>query len=221
VSLDAGTIVTVAGKDVATCTDDNGEPTGESREGFQVSPQPGRFDYGVWPPLAGSLIRRVNHSPPDSQPAHVPARELEAVSKLVHRYARGEIDVLQRFEGDVDADGQTDIVYSVDVRCTKSEMRAQTAHADGEPWSCFNGLLVRWGGSTTFTVVAKDWDLGQIVATFDFAGDGHSAVLVFAPLDEGFRIQAFSVNKRKLSPLESWCCGCRKKHEKGCCPTRR
>jgi hypothetical protein len=90
-------------------------------------------------------------------------------------------------------------------------MLARAGNTDDEPWSCFNGLVVRWGGSTRFSVVIKDWDLAQIGAISDLDGDRRPEVLVFAQLDDGLRVQVFSVDKRRLSPLEPWCCGCAKK----------
>jgi hypothetical protein len=208
VSLDSGTIVNVSGRETARCTDEDGKPTGESRASLAVSDQPGRFSYAVWPASARSLIKRA---PLGGRPGDVPLDELDSVAKLVSQYARREIDVLQRLKADLDGDGKIDVAYSVDVRCTKEEMLERGGDTDCEPWSCFNGLVVRWGGTTTFSVVTKDWDLGQIGAVFDLDGDRRPEVLVFAQLDEGLRVQVFSVDKRTLSPLEPWCCGCAKK----------
>jgi hypothetical protein len=208
VSLDSGTIVRVSARETARCTDEDGKPTGESRASLAVSGQPGRFSFAVWPSSARSLIKSVSQSP---QSRDVPLGELDSVAKLVSQYAHREIDVLQRLKADLDGDGKVDVAYSVDARCTKEEMRARGGDTDCEPWSCFNGLVVRWGGSTTFSVVTQDWDLGQIAAVSDLDGDRRPEVLVFAPLDEGLRIQVFTVDKRRLSPLEPWCCGCAKK----------
>jgi len=208
VSLDSGTIVGVSGREAARCTDEDGKPTGESRASLTVSGQPGRFSFALWPPSARSLIRPVSHSPMDTQAGEIPLGELESVAKLVSRDARRQFDVLQRLKADLDGDGQIDVAYSVDVRCTKEEMLERAGDTDREPWSCFNGLVVRWGGSTTFSVVTEDWDLGQIGAIFDLDGDRRPEILVFAPLDEGLRTQVFTVDKRRLSPLEPWCCGC-------------
>ena len=215
VSLDSGTIVSVSGKEAARCTDEDGKPTGESRASLAVPGHPGRFSFAVWPPSARSRIRAVNDSPMDTQAGETPLGELNSVAKLVVQYASRQIDVLQRLKADLDGDGLVDVAYSVDVRCTKEEMLERGSDADSEPSSCFSGLVVRWGGSTTFSLVTKDWDLGQISAISDLDGDRRPEVLVFARLDDGLRIQVFSVDKRRLSPLEPWCCGCARKKARG------
>jgi hypothetical protein len=222
VALDSGTILSISGKGTATCTGDDGQPNGAPRQSLAVSGERREFSYAVWPASAGSLITPVSHSRADHQPADVPPRELSDLRQLARRYARGEVDVLQRIEGDLDGDGQVDIAYSIDVRCTKREMQARAGCAgdDCEPWSCFNGLLVRWGGTARFAIVTKDWHLGRVEAVFDWDGDRHPEVLVFAWLDDGFKTQVFSIDKRKLKPLEPWCCGCAETNGR-CRPTRR
>jgi hypothetical protein len=211
VLLDSGELATASERVTATCPGGDGAP----RDGLELAGGPFNFSYAVWPATAGPSLARVSHAPPDNFPISVPAAEYREVRRLVGRSAGGDLNVLQRFESDLDGDGAKDIVLSVDVRCTPAEMRKRTGQADGEPWSCFNGLIVKWRGKGAFAIVTQDWDLGQIGAVFDLDGDRRPEVLVFAPLDEGFRRQVFTVERRKLKPHDPWCCGCeaQAKHE--------
>ena len=220
VLLDSGEVATVAERVITTCPGGDGAP----RDGLELAGGPFNFSYAVWPPAAGPSFARVSHRPPDNLPIAVPAAEYREVRRLVGGRARGDLDVLQRFEADLDGDGAKDVVYSVDVRCTPQEMRKRTGQADGEPWSCFNGLIVRWGGKGPFAIVTQDWDLGQVGAVFDLDGDRRPELLVFAPLDEGFRRQVFTVDRRQLKPHDAWCCGCeaqaRNNQQRRACTTR-
>jgi len=204
VLLDSGELATASERVTATCPGGDGAP----RDGLELAGGPFNFSYAVWPATGGPSFARVSHRPPDNLPISVPAVEYREVRRLVGQRAGGDLDVLQRFEADLDGDGAKDIVLSVDVRCTPAEMRKRTGQADGEPWSCFNGLIVKWGGKGPFAIVTQDWDLGQIGAVFDLDGDHRREVLVFAPLDKGFRRQVFTVERRKLKPHDPWCCGC-------------
>ena len=217
VFLDSGEVATASDRVIATCAGDAGPP----RDALELSGGPFRFSYAVWPPAAGPSIARVVHRPPDNLPIAVPPAELKEVRGLVGRHARGDVDVLQRFDSDLDGDGAKDVGYSVDVRCTPQELLKRAGRADGEPRSCFNGLIVRWGGSARFVPVARDWDRGQIAAIFDLDGDRRPEVLVFAQLDAGFRRQVFTIDRRALKPHDPWCCGCAaqaKTPERHCAP---
>jgi hypothetical protein len=61
-------------------------------------------------------------------------------------------------------------------------MRKRTGQADGEPWSCFNGLVVKWAGRAR-SRSSRRTDLGQIGAIFDLDGDHRPEVRLRA-LDE-------------------------------------
>ncbi len=204
VLLDSGDVAMVSERVIATCPGGDGA----RRDGLELAGGPFDFSYAVWPPTAGPSFARVSHAPLAHLPVAVPAAEYREVRRVVAGRARGDLDVLQRFESDIDGDGARDLVFSVDVRCTPQEMRKRTGQGDGEPWSCFNGLLVRWGGKGPFAVVTQDWDLGRVGAVFDLDGDRRPELLVFAPLDGGFRRQVFTVERRKLKPHDPWCCGC-------------
>jgi hypothetical protein len=192
VALDSGQVATASERVIATCPGGDGAP----RDGLELSGGPYNFSYAVWPVAAAASIARVSHRPPDNLPIAVPAAEYREVHRLVERRARGDLDVLQRFESDLDGDGARDIVLAVDVRCTS------------KPGSCFNGLIVRWAAKGPWVIVAQDWDLGQVGAVFDLDGNHHPEVLVFAAFDKGFRRQVFTVENRKLKPFDPWCCGC-------------
>jgi len=204
VLLDSGEVATVAERVITTCPGGDGAP----RDGLELAGGPFNFSYALWPPTGGPSVARVSHAPPDNLPVSVPAAEYREVRRLVGGRARGDLDVLQRFESDLDGDGARDIVLAVDVRCTPEEMRKRTGQADGAPLSCFNGLMVRWGGKGALAIVAQDWDRGQVGAVFDLDADHHPEILVFAPLDQGFRRQVFTVERRRLKPHDPWCCGC-------------